>query len=420
MRLTSGSNVAAASPEQQTRRQAVIATNKIKQLLEGIYSQEPVIGLTHNFYRYPARFSPVFSRAAIEAFTDENEIVFDPFMGGGTTLVEATAMGRRAVGTDLNSLAVFLAQVKTTVLSTKQLAKLRSWAEKTSRQLNVWAPARRAKEWVELGYQRNINTRDTWRIRKLTEIALHSAESFPTPDERRFARCIVLKTAQWALDCRAEVPHVSDFRQEFRKSADEMVGSLAEYGRAVRQSIKRQRCPEQGPICLHRSAVGIEREPSLRLCNPIRLVLTSPPYPGVHVLYHRWQVQGRRETPAAFWIANTLDGNGASFYTFGDRKAHQLESYFNQAVAAFKSIAKLCNQDTWVVQMVAFSDPTWQLPRYISTMEDAGFREVMLPGITDTHDGRVWRSVPNRKWYASQRGSTSSSNEVVLFHRLRQ
>lgn len=239
-------------------------------------------------------------------------------------------------------------------------------------------------------------------------------------DQRRFARCIVLKTAQWALDCRTDIPHVDDFRREFLENAAEMILSLAEYSRAVRQSIKgqRQQSLEQAPICLHRSAVGIEEEPALHIRDPIRLVLTSPPYPGVHVLYHRWQVQGRRETPAAFWIANTLDGNGASFYTFGDRKA--LESYFSQAAAAFKSIAKLCNRDTWVVQMVAFSDPTWQLPRYNSVMEDAGFTEIRLPGIPDTRDGRVWRSVPNRKWYASQRGSTSSSNEVVLFHRVRR
>jgi hypothetical protein len=70
--------------------------------------------------------------------------------------------------------------------------------------------------------------------------------------------------------------------------------------------------------------------------------------------------------------------------------------------------------------MVAFSDPTWQLPRYISMMDEAGFTEVRLPGIADTPDGRVWRSVPNRKWYASQLGSTAGSNEVVLFHRVRQ
>lgn len=400
----------------------MIPPSKIKRLLEGIYSQEPVIGLTHNFYRYPARFSPLFTRAAIEAFTMRNDVVFDPFMGGGTTLVEATALGRRCVGTDLNSLAVFLAQVKTTVLRAQQLARVRSWAEKTTEKLSVWAPSRRAMGWANLGYQRNINTRHAWRIRKLTELALYAAESLSPADERRFARCIVLKTAQWALDCRKEIPGVDDFRREFGKNAAEMVLSLAEYSQAVRRSITGQgrQGLEQLPICLHRSAVGIEEEPALHNRDPIRLVLTSPPYPGVHVLYHRWQVQGRRETPAAFWIADTLDGNGASFYTFGDREAYQLESYFRHAAAAFKSIAKVCNPDTWVVQMVAFSDPTWQLPQYISMMDEAGFTEVRLPGIPDTPDGRVWRSVPNRKWYASQLGSTASSNEVVLFHRVRR
>jgi hypothetical protein len=392
----------------------------MKLLLEGIYSEDPVVGLTHNFYRYPARFSPLFTRAAIDAFTSKNDVVFDPFMGGGTTLVEASAMGRKAIGTDLNSLAVFLAQVKTTLLSRGQRRNLGLWAERTSRKLSVWAPAKRAIEWAELGYQRNMNTRETWRVRKLIELALHDAETLATLDERRFARCIVLKTAQWALDCRAEIPNVYEFRRQFRSNAAEMVMSLTDYVRAVRQPINRQGklSPLQAPICLHRSAVGVEEELALCTGGPIRLVLTSPPYPGVHVLYHRWQIQGRRETPAAFWITNTLDGNGASYYTFGDRKAYQLDSYFTQAAAAFKSIAKLCDRDTWVVQMVAFSDPESQLPRYAAIMDEAGFSEVRLSGIPDTPDGRVWRSVPNRKWYASQRGDTASSNEVVLFHRL--
>jgi hypothetical protein len=39
-------------------------------LIEGARDAEPVSGLTHDFYKYPARFSPAFVRAAIEAFTD--------------------------------------------------------------------------------------------------------------------------------------------------------------------------------------------------------------------------------------------------------------------------------------------------------------------------------------------------------------
>src|SRR5207244_505583 len=103
-----------------------------------------------------------------------------------------------------------------------------------------------------------------------------------------------------------------------------------------------------------------------------RLILTSPPYPGVHVMYHRWQVLGRKETPVPFWIANALDGNGLSFYTFGDRNHPGLKTYFRTARATFESVARVADARTIFVQMVAFSDPSWQLPAYLQAMNDAG------------------------------------------------
>ncbi|MGC2185112.1 MAG: DNA methyltransferase [Terriglobales bacterium] len=84
-----------------------------EELLDAIHDQQPISGLTHFFYKYPARFSPSFARQIILSFSKPGDLVFDPFMGGGTTLVEACALGRRALGSDINSLAVFLAQTKT-------------------------------------------------------------------------------------------------------------------------------------------------------------------------------------------------------------------------------------------------------------------------------------------------------------------
>ena len=69
--------------------------------------------------------------------------------------------------------------------------------------------------------------------------------------------------------------------------------------------------------------------------------------------------------------------------------------------------------------MLAFSEPEWQLPRYLETMEEAGLREMMLPALKGQRDGRLWRSVPGRRWYSDQRGETPGSQEVVLIHRLR-
>ena len=74
------------------------------------------------------------------------------------------------------------------------------------------------------------------------------------------------------------------------------------------------------------------------------------------------------------------------------------------------------DQETVVVQMVVFSYPAWQLPNYLAMMSAAGFSEFKFAKQSDAPDGRLWRVVPNRKWYA--RGDVGASNEVVLFHRL--
>jgi hypothetical protein len=382
------------------------------EFVEAVHTRKPVAGLSHGFYRYPARFSPLFARAAIKAFTSPGDLVFDPFAGGGTTLVEASASGRRAIGTDINALAVFVAQAKTTVLSEAELLEVRIWACALLPELNLHAPSQPATDWAEQGYHRHISGRTTWPIRKTLELAIARLEDLGSARQRRFARCVLLRTAQWALDCRKHIPSAAEFRQKFLAYLTEMEHGIRAYANAVRKHTS----TGLKPLCILRSAVGIESDPVVARQRPPALVLTSPPYPGVHVLYHRWQIRGRRETPAPYWIADGKDGSGTSFYTFGDRHEPGLATYFEQLRASFKSIARIVNKDTMVVQMVAFPNPAWQLPQYLDVMQDAGFAETTIPALANSDDGRVWRCVPNRKWYADQRGAIGSSQEVVLFH----
>ena len=77
-----------------------VMINVPNSLLESLQSPHLVEGLTHNFYRYPARFAPEFVREVILEFSREGDCVLDAFMGGGTTIVEAIVNGRIALGID--------------------------------------------------------------------------------------------------------------------------------------------------------------------------------------------------------------------------------------------------------------------------------------------------------------------------------
>ena len=379
-------------------------------------SDAPVSGLTHGFYRYPARFSPLLVRALVEAFTEPGDLVLDPFMGGGTTLVEATALGRRAAGCDVSSLAVFVSRVKTTLLDRNDVQTLEDWLDRLPPKLKLSMPAARDAKWSEEGYQRNIDGKETWRIRKVLELAVAAISDLPRSRQQRFARCALLKTGQWALDCRKQIPTIQLFRDQLYMNVHSMVAAVQEYAVEVTANTPRG-IHAPFSLCLHRSAIGLESEACLRDSAP-RLIVTSPPYPGVHVLYHRWQVRGRKETPAPFWLASSLDGSGPSYYTFGGRRDANLGKYYRTVEECFRSISQIVDRDTMIVQVIAFPE-AWQVDEYLGVMEQAGFKEMrrMFPDLS-SNDDRLCRIVPHRKWYADQRGSLGSAREVIFLHQL--
>jgi hypothetical protein len=380
-------------------------------LITAARATEPVWGLTHGFYKYPARFSPTFARTAIEIFTQPGQLVLDPHVGGGTSLVEARASGREAVGVDVSPLAEFVARVKCIVYSEAELDRLERWATRLPSVVDTHGRSVEFTEYAERGYYKHLDHPLRWRLRKGIEQTLASAIRLGTPRLESFGRCAVLRTAQWALDGTRRLTSIEEFRTFLGETASQMVEGARELRAAV------QRNGRYRVTVIHRSAAGLENDERFHEFRAPQLVLTSPPYPGVHVLYHRWQVDGRKEAPLPFMIANKLDGAGSSYYTMGDRKYPELRTYFENIKATMSSVAAVASKRTIIVQMVAFSEPRWQLPRYLEAMQEAGLREVFLPSLGNEADGRLWRSVPSRRWYSQQRGETPASNEVVLIHR---
>jgi len=267
---------------------------------------------------------------------------------------------------------------------------------------------------------RHLGRPDTYRLRNLIALVLRDIDALPRG--KLLTRCALLRTAQWALDMRSVVPTV----QEFRETLAASIHQMAEVAHAYTSSVRR--VDRVVPTLLRRTMTirapspGLSSDPRLSSYPAPRLVVTSPPYPGVYVNYHRWKLLGRHETPAPFWIAGSLDGKGLSYYTMGARADPTLSTYFTRLEAAWRDIVRIADFDTWFVQVVGFNQPGAQLPRYLEVMRRCGLREVRPRGTGTAQDGRLWRSVPSRRWWvvAGSRGQAapSTSEEVVLFHRL--
>lgn len=62
---------------------------------------------THN-PKYRGNFAPQIPRNIIEMYSEPGELIFDPMVGAGTTLIEAKLLARNAVGLDINPKAIEL------------------------------------------------------------------------------------------------------------------------------------------------------------------------------------------------------------------------------------------------------------------------------------------------------------------------
>lgn len=106
-------------PEEETRLRPEVAAlptraERLARLLQGdldFHGRQDASPL-HALHPFPAKYPPQLPRLFIQHLTQPGEVVLDPMMGSGTTVLEARRGGRRAVGTDIDPLALHLVAAK--------------------------------------------------------------------------------------------------------------------------------------------------------------------------------------------------------------------------------------------------------------------------------------------------------------------
>jgi DNA modification methylase len=94
----------------------------------------------HSLHTYPAKFIPQIPRKAIEEWTSMGDVVYDPFCGCGTTLLEASLLGRPSIGTDNNAVAILVSRAKTANYVQTDLDYLKEFAVRLDKSLSRQKP----------------------------------------------------------------------------------------------------------------------------------------------------------------------------------------------------------------------------------------------------------------------------------------
>lgn len=237
-------------------------------LAEALEVREEVDRYTHGFHTWPAGLHPDAARMLIEAFPGKS--VGDPFMGGGTILVEAMAAGRFAFGRDVSRVALRIAKARTSTAGEDVLTKMRS----TARKLAAEAP--QAKEMPPDEILRSIQA--WYEPHVLTELehlrrGVFACEGPERPLLEAVFSSLLVKASFRKSDTSAkrEPYHrpIGTTAVLFHKKARELGRRIA----ALREAV-----PPNTP------AADVARNDARRWStpSPIELVVTSPPYPSTY------------------------------------------------------------------------------------------------------------------------------------------
>jgi len=113
---------------------------EIKNGEEYIILQQNPNRYTHSYFKYPCKFIPEIPRWFLKKYISKNSTILDPFSGSGTTLLEAFINGYDSVGIEINKLSKLLIEVKTTILSKKDIEIIENFYHKIDYNIKYTSP----------------------------------------------------------------------------------------------------------------------------------------------------------------------------------------------------------------------------------------------------------------------------------------
>lgn len=239
----------------------------------------------HSWHAFPAKFPPRLPHVFIAELTQPGDIVFDPMAGSCTTLVEASVLGRRAVGTDIDPLSLRLALPK---LNAARIEKADIEGHRLIRK--VKQALSQEKNSLEKILEKRFDSKtkafaDYWFAphTQMELIALISEiEKIKNSALRAFFTLVfsaIIITKSGGLSLARDLAHTRPHRV-----ADKIPNSaLAEFDKRLQRNLKLLTCcPQADAVILEADSKHLPLKK-----NSVDLIVTSPPYSGNAIDYMR-------------------------------------------------------------------------------------------------------------------------------------
>ena len=308
--------------------------SSLKTIITAAKDQSRVRGYTHRFYTYPAGFSPVFVEAAIQSLTKKNDLVLDPFMGGGTTIIEALRANRKVVGIDLNPISAFVTKVKATKLSVQNINTIEKWAYAMSKKINHQLKDDKfSKQAFSIINYKGLGTKEISNLKKVIRGAsfyLKNLNKVKNRKEKDFLRLLLLRCMHSTLHDKRPIADFHVFKSKIRSNSLDMLEGMKSLDPYLKNSRNKFNLYNKSSIYSHKI-----KELKTKKVN---LIVTSPPYPGINIPYARWQIHGRRNTTLPYLLLGYDVPENKSVFNFQNPRNDTLNIYFDTMKKIFSSL----------------------------------------------------------------------------------